>query len=650
MAGFDNQFPEDITSHYSSLWNDNISWLPDFNISLKQLYCLPDICDQEGKSVDVHVVLSNIANSDIKITLLQGGAGIGKSAFVAYLSNSISNYGEDVGIMVWTLPKSKSLLRIVMGECERYSQNNNLKRMILVFENYYGYQIDIDDICKTIKQRQETWYPNISVILTCREVETKGESADCCLLYIQPLSMDKISSIIQRVQMYGSKSNTNKAIHSFYNDFERDVFSLYYNFGKDTIGNPVVLLTILSAFIHNKKITTNSDIYSLMLNNLGFDRSHVLLETIAILTFVWKTNAVTVESLFMELQKDETSCSKYNSINAISYEIENQLKGICKISENRIFFVHKLYQDYFLSRFLFNQINQIDVSRNKNPDLLDRILVSGIIDKNVISLLESHLTNTECTQKDKAQKKWSQLFSAFLLGEFNTIYGKKEYNSFSKLFDQEMALFYNITAIYRCILKSNNSPEFLLSNNQSKSKLIDYLELYSVSGYKDSIDLSKMDFSKLDFSNHSLSKIDFSYCNLARCCFKKTKMSDVVFVASNLYNSDLSSSHLIQVDLTNANLKGADLSDSIVHSCSLRTANLHCTDLSRSTLRDVDCSNANFHGANLDATICKQVNFHSANMAKSYLYSTILSDVVLEGTNLTGAFLNLDDINHTTTE
>ena len=126
-------FSQDITEHYFSIWNNELSWLQT-NLRLKDVFCVPDATTFLDEMTDVDDVLRKVIEGKQSFLLILGAAGSGKTSLIAYLYSLISN-NKDIEFRVWALPVSLDSIPTIMAGVDGYARKNGKQRVVLVFEN-----------------------------------------------------------------------------------------------------------------------------------------------------------------------------------------------------------------------------------------------------------------------------------------------------------------------------------------------------------------------------------------------------------------------------------------------------------------------------------------------------------------------------------
>ena len=409
MSKWSDGFPINITNDYYILWNNSCCESPSNNrYSLKQLFCLPDMVNQDGMIVDINQTFTNIALGKELFLAIKGVAGSGKTSLISYLCNNSDILRETTGIMVWTLPKSIDLIRIVMGECNTFAIKNNKKRMILVFENTAGYEINLNDIHNVIFQRQTTLYPHISVIITCRNSEYIGSAKNFETLSIQPFSTEKIFSFIRKYE------SLNTEIY----DSDIRVTSLINKFDIETIGNPTILsLLVKRGLTHSlAKINTAEDMLSLLISNGTEEKTSYFMEVIAYLMFSRQTEHLPEEILYDYLytHNKDSKLTKDTRINPD--EIRSCLKESCIFHDKKISFIHKSLYDYSLANYLFSLLSKVDTNNlDKNiSKKIHLLFVAGHLSKMTIGFFNTIVKDSITVPLHVLVAQVEQLFEMFL--------------------------------------------------------------------------------------------------------------------------------------------------------------------------------------------------------------------------------------------
>ena len=529
--GMYDDFPKEITNKYYALWNNGSESLMGGQYPLKRLFCLPDIVDQYGFIVDINKAFTDIASGKKLVIAIKGIAGSGKTSLIAYLCNNSDILDINTGIMIWTLPKSTFLIGIIMGECSTYAKKFKKKRMILVLENTMGLEINLEEIYKTISQRQETLYPHISVIITYRSNDDFSSCNQCEILNIKPFSEEKIWLFIKKYV------SLNKEFNYSY----ETIISQIDKFSIDTIGNPAILSLLLKTCHKNIRISTAEDIFSSLISTGIAKKASDLLETIACLMFTKQADYISEEDLYNYLNRVE----KVHHNNAFDIKdinsIKASLKGICVFKDKEISFVHKSLYEYSLAGYLANILyklsnNEQNKQGNNAICQLYSLFIAGKLNPRTITFLESKIKNNDIVPLHILVKQIKYFFSMYLGGDLISHNGEYMHNnqsSFLRLFQIEMTLFFNFCMLYCSGLRAIGSVRMFEKNDHTKEAFMNYLKLFSSFGHEVRLDLSGLDFSEYDFSNISLNGIDFSSCELMKCSFTNSKLENIIFKQAN---------------------------------------------------------------------------------------------------------------------
>lgn len=603
MTSWRNSFPHDITNRYYDLWTQ----------SLSQIFCLPYVSKRNGEIVNAQRVLDKIIVGQEKLLLLSGEAGSGKTSLISYMCNSIKTNYHEIGFNVWSMPKGANLIPIVMGEAMRYADTYDYSKMILVLENDNGFQINLEEICRTISERQlKKRYDNLSVIITCRLGEVAPHQLDFIeCVRLQPFSNNQIEAFCEK---YNSLREQNDI--SFLS-----IKKVVEILGTNVCGNPLFLQMLVNNIEQAKNIDSSESLYSFILLNQKDKKDIFLCSEIAKMVFLQDNECVAInEILQLGISRDKIK------------EL-----GFFESSHNSVEFLHHTLYEFSLSVWILNKINSLPKEEAFKNLLM--LFSKKKMSRSLISYIKAGL-------RFQTSISWSQLQQLceeairylWFKWPHSLSFQNNDQESLLLRIEKEMCTFYNLHHVYHVIAVENGLYKMQVYD-ENKKYFVRYISLYSSYYGEFDFDLSHINLSEYDFQNLNLANVDLSGCNLNKCNFsrsilRKSKLKNASLTDSSLFRADLSAA-----DLEYSNLSRTDLSGSLLYQTNLRETNLRLANLQQANMTGANCQSSNLYCANLEAANCCDTNFSSANLRSSYFVNAILRNTILDNADLTDTFL-----------
>ncbi len=647
-------FSQDITEHYFSIWNNELSWLQT-NLRLKDVFCVPDATTFLDEMTDVDDVLRKVIEGKQSFLLILGAAGSGKTSLIAYLYSLISN-NKDIEFRVWALPVSLDSIPTIMAGVDGYARKNGKQRVVLVFENIDGHQIDIEKANFLIKQKQGKLTLNMSVIITSREDEiTVFNSSLFNGIKLCPFSYIKIESLLKKFAIKEKKKYL-------------DIIKLGKLFGDDVIGNPVILSLFVFYISDSDKVESQYDLLSLLLDKPNLESFNWISGMVAFYMFTNNTGTISKQELeYLLSQKSNLYSTDLSSNVEPNYNIStlfvhsDSFKKLYIFEGDNICFSHSLYYELALANWV------IYICLYKNIEEINYLILQGFqknkLNENVLIFIEALLKRKNSSLVYEGKKNIENFIQSLLVQ--NTNIGMENTN-FLVHAKQEMTLFFNMISIYHSILKILRLD---IMFNQSKEIMYQfqrYLKIYASVEDNIDINLSKINFSGVYFKDMNLKGIDFSNCTLDNCRFincnlagaklRKASMRRVNIDTVNFSGADLSYTDLTEALFCNSNLMhtklySSDSRQSSFSNCNLSYADFRYANLRLSNLLVCKCERADFSkaklvGTNLGNSILSSADFTGANLKRANLLNTVFDKADFTEANLEEVFVNiLSDIN-----
>ena len=594
------------------------------NIKLKEIYLeehLPHYVWKMGDEPlnDLKDLLNEYTgdNTDKKMLLILGQAGIGKSTLITWIMANLVEKKDDIYVY-----KFSSDLKNVNWQGENIL-NDILKTIMFRYDELENKTLIIDgldeinagsekeSILNRLNQElaEINILKNFSLIITCREnyvCELKKIECDFITLQIW-----NDYQIISFCEIYGKKSTCTVP--------QSKISKILEN--KEFFGIPLILYMVLALNIAIEKSASlidiydqifsldRSSIYDRCIENSRYGQDHRISKfnikqqihqiSQRIAFWIFENNP---EKEIITPKNYEKICDDVISENSDGNEdikkdflIGNYFKLInhCDGMETQeLQFVHRSIYEYFVVVYFFESIHKLE-SKEKVAGKLGELLKDGHLSKQMLEFIKYKFDGMEGKNLSNIIR---DIFNMMLQDGMTYYYIKEQKEPLLDIFVREKNILSNMLEIIRLW--------------QTKLEYIDK---------KIVVYMQQNHFNKLNLGGVNLVKEDLRGANLR---------------GANLGGADLRGADLRGADLRGANLRGANL-----RGANLSEANLIGADLSEANLIGINLLFANLVNACLSLADLKRANMMMANLELAYLIGADLGEANLGGSNFMSAYL-----------
>ena len=584
-----NPFKYNQKNQFIDKWKKNL-FLHE-HIMLCDIYTHPNFnCNQYKADKIEKLLLNYLADNSRYVLFLFGNPGLGKSSLMSYVANMFVDMDDYLFIRMHDLdPRiaKSSLIDAIIDflECKR----RDLANTVIFLDGYDELRVDskhydlcLDFIAELKQIKSKAIISSRLNYIDLNKSDFKRDFSNAVVVELQPFNKQQMFEYIERFAYFSKEP-----IDIVKERFNRKTTEI------GVYGIPFILYLICSLKIDINEMTDMQSIYDKVFSFDGglYDKiydeesGHYLTQnpqckkdllqiSMEIAYRMFKT-----DKLFVEIESlDQEIISKYPQ-RKNTYAIGNYYN----IENDRLYFVHKTFQEYFTCRFLLDTLEKLLRDYLSNQFILDEVA------KQVFDMLycENYLF-----------KRIEHIFYNMFLNshlkvdkEFKEVFIKLA----PRLYDLYIRNIYFDTGTKNNILKSQN---YLSSIH----KIINFFEIDTFTGVEQN-DVSYILRNKfyviMNIFGLILDNIDLSGAYL-RGTFNNCNFKDVNFCRCDLHNSIINSSSMCNCKLDmiygrNTSYNNVKLFNYKLAHSNMTYVKFNQIDFEESVIREVNFSNSVFN-------------------------------------------------------
>lgn len=630
---------------YADKWNSNM-FLNDFNqrdenagvnVKLKEIYlekCLPHYIweSNEKASSDLKELISEyvISNTDKKMLLILGQAGIGKSTLITWIiANLIKSeeqilvyqFASDLNNVNWL---SDNIINEILKTLNL--KDADLENKILILDGFDEIQAS-NDREKILNQLQYELnrmnnLERFSLIITCRENYVyRMQNIVCDHITLQAWDSGQIRSFCEN---YGRLS---------LGEVNSDTINRIID-NKEILGIPLILYMLMAFKIEINRNDSIMDVYDRIFsldeggiyNRCVKDQSYAPIHRISVIKqqiyqvsqqiafWIFENNseyAFIPEEVYGNICDIVMSKSEDRSENIKQDILLGNYFGLIQycdgIERNELHFLHYSIYEYFVAVYFFESIYNL-TSKEAVAGKLGFLLKRGCLSQQILAFIKHKFDNFKRNEFPNILRDSFEM----MIQNGMTYYANE---SFLNVIDCEINVFSNMLEIMHLwnftqrefnnkivlYFRYNNRSTFNLTG--FKLKKVDLREISLAKSNLREADLREANLGEVDLREANLREANLRKACLNGAYLRKANLIGTNLIGANLSRADLSRANLIEATLVNTDLIGADLIETDLIRADLSGANLFRTNLSGADLREAKINETDFVNVNLKETI-----------------------------------------------
>lgn len=587
------------------------------HIRLCDIYTQPNFTCKQYKNSEIEkLILNFMADTNKPVLFLFGNPGLGKSSLMSNFANMFKNIENYIFIKMHDLePRiaKDSLIDAIIDflECKR----RDLENTIIFLDGYDELRVDSKhyelclELLTDLKQiRAKAIISSRLNYIDLNKTEFNRDFKNAVIVELQPYSKKQMFAYIETFEQI-SKQPIDKVKKSF-NSKATEV---------EVYGIPFILYLICSLNIDISQMTDMQSIYDKVFSYEGglYDKiydeeaGHYLTQnpqckrdllqiSMEIAYKMFSTNELFVEKKIL----DDEIIVKYPQRKS-TYAIGNYYY----IENDKLYFVHKTFQEYFVCRFILSTLENILVQyidgnvemEEATKRIFDMLYCDNYLFKRIEHVFSNMFINSQLMTK-----QYKVAFSEFI----------------PRLYDLYLKNIYMETTAKNNILKSQN----YLS---SMCKIINFFKIDTFKGveqYKISLILRSKFYVIISINNLRLNNSDLSGAYMRgsfnECCF-----IDVNFCRCDLHNSFLNNCEINNCKLSLIYGQNTCFNGTKMFGFELANSDLSKTKFNNTIFEESIITGVNFRYSSFNKCEFKKVRFVDCDFSYA-AFSNIEGNIV----------------------
>lgn len=657
-------------------WNANLflhksSGMTNKTIKLCSLYEKPNFLFNNKKATNLDVVfLEFLENNKKRLITILGNPGLGKSSLMCYFAQKYESFSNFVFIKMHELEPARannSLLDAITDFLE--CKNRDLKNKVLFLDGYDELRVDNRHYELCLQLASEIYsISGLKVIISSRlnyiDLDKKKFKSDFAMadtIELIPFNKTQMFKFIQKYNsLVGNKLNTR-------------LFKQFQNIstGKEIFGIPFFLYLICSLDIDINNIQNIFNIYDKVFAFNGgiYDKiydansGHYLTRNPEN-----KKELLSISQLFaFEMFKGnsiEISMKIVDYIVRTNYprrENDFAIGNYYNIETNRLMFVHKTFYEYFLCKYILENIKKIFSGSFDNTQILK--MLWNLFHENYIytrleNLLELALKRDDIFCNTKIINCFRESCQ-YILEKF--VFISSECNNFEIGYCELQNFLSSICKIFKLVLGTGWIRYVRLKNTywgillKSKGYVRIDLEYINLKNTDISGSVLRGNLMHSTLISCNMCRIDICGCNaeyskwidtdIKLAYAVKAKLNDLVFEKVAFDLSNLNKSELCNAKVSNASFNLIDgnrirFSNSVLSNVEFKGAKLNYADFQDAGLENIKFSDAILENGNFYNATLNNVDFSNANLSHADFRGAIFTKIVIKDTKMDGAIFD----------
>lgn len=584
-----NSFKYNQKNQFIEKWENSL--FLHKHIKLCDIYTQPNFSCKQYKTNEIEkLILNYLADSNKHVLFLFGNPGLGKSSLMSCFANMFKGIENYIFIKMHDLePRiaKNSLIDAVLDflECKR----RDLENAVIFLDGYDELRVDSKHYELCLEFVTELKQIRAKVIISSRlnyidlnKNEFNRDFSDSLVVELQPFNKQQMFEYIKKFE-YISQTSIDKVKKSF-NSKATEI---------EVYGIPFILYLICSLDIDINQMTDIQSIYDKVFAFDGglYDKiydeeaGHYLTQNpqckrdLLNISMELAFKMFSTDKLFIENEiVDKEIISKYPQ-RKNTYALGNYYY----IENNKLYFVHKTFQEYFACRYLLSELEQLLTkcinSQIKIEEAAKCFFKIFYCDNYLFKRIENIFFNMFQNSKLRKEEQYKTIFCKFV----------------PYLYDLYINNMYTDVIPKNNILKSQNCLSSL-------HKIINFFGLHTfgeLNQYKISLILRNKQYVIMSINNLILNNSDLSGAYL-RGAFNQCKFYDVNFCRCDLHSSFINNTEITNCKLSMIYGENAYFNDTKLYGFKLSHSNMTNTKFNdtffdESTIRDVDFSCSAFN-------------------------------------------------------
>lgn len=601
------------------------------HIKLCDIYTQSNFTCKQYKTNEIEKLLLNyLADGNKQVLFLFGNPGLGKSSLMSYFANMFKNIDNYIFIKMHDLePRiaKDSLMDAVIDflECKR----RELENTIIFLDGYDELRVDskhyelcLDFITELKQIRAKAIISSRLNYIDLNKNEFYRDFSNTVVVELQPFSKQQMFNYIEKFG-YISNESIDKVKKSFNNKAtEVEVY-----------GIPFILYLICSLNIDINQMTDMQSIYDKVFSFDGglYDKiydeeaGHYLTQNpqckrdLLHISMEIAYKMFSTDKLFVEKEiVDKEIISKYPQRKS-TYALGNYYY----IENDRLYFVHKTFQEYFVCRYLVSELEKL-ITEYINAQIkieevvrhiFNMIYCGNYLFKRIEHIFSNMFQNSQLAQmkqyKEAFCKFMPDLYDLYINNIYKDISTKnnilKSQNYLSSL--HKIVNFFRIDTFegvdqYKISLILRNKYYVIMNINNLRLDNSDLSGAY-LRGTFNHCKFYEVNFCRCDLHNSFINNTDISNCKLSMVYGKKTSFNDANLFGFKLSHSNMSDTKFNNTVFNESTIKEVDFSNSIFNQCTFKNTRFIDCNFSYASFNNIE-SDIIFYGCILEE--CKFLN------------------------------------------
>lgn len=585
------------------------------------------ICKQIKTGKLENLILTYLSDSSKQVLFLFGNPGLGKSSLMSYLAYIFRDIDKYIFIKMHDLePRiaKDSLLDAVLDflDCKR----RDLENVVIFLDGYDELRVDskhyelcIDFITELKQIKAKALISSRLNYIDLNKNDFKRDFANTVVVELKPFKKQQMFEYIERYG-YISKESIDNVKRSFENRYtETEVY-----------GIPFILYLICSLNIDINQMT---DMYSIYDKVFAFDgglydkiydeeAGHYLTQNPKCKRDLFQISMEIAYSMFrmdnlyidMEYLEKEI-ISKYPQ-RKNTYALGNYYY----IENDKLYFVHKTFQEYFTCHFLLASLeNLLDIYISNNTrivktaqNIFDILYCDNYLFKRIEHIFSNMFENSKLIQNEKYKDAFCSLIPWLYDLYINNIYMDRATKNNILKSQNYLASLHKIINLFKTGTFRGVKPFDISIILRNKYYVI--MNIYDLK--LDNVDLSgaylrgtfnkcefvNINFCRCDLHNTNINNVCFSYCKLGMVYGKRINLNNAKLLSVKLMYSNFTEANFNEVDFQNSTIKGMDFSYSVFNSCTFKNVKFVDCNFSNSCFNNID-TKIRFYECNFQNTV-----------------------------------------------
>lgn len=581
-------------SQFIDKWKNNL-FLHKY-IKLCDIYTHPNFnCNQYKADKIEKLLLNYLADSSRHVLFLFGNPGLGKSSLMSYMANMFVDMDDYLFIRMHDLdPRiaKSSLIDAIIDflECKR----RDLANTVIFLDGYDELRVDskhydlcLDFIAELKQIKAKTIISSRLNYIDLNKSDFNRDFSNAVVVELQPFNKQQMLEYIERFA-YISKEPIDRVKESF--NRKTTEIGVY--------GIPFILYLICSLKININQMTDMQSIYDKVFSFDGglYDKiydeesGHYLTQNpqckrdLLHISMEIAYRMFRTDKLFIEIQiLDQEIISRYPQ-RKNTYAIGNYYN----IENDRLYFIHKTFQEYFTCRFLLDTLENLLINYLDNKIVLDEVAkqlfdllyCENYLFKRIEHIFYNMFLNSQLRKDEEFKKAFRklvpQLYNLYIRNIYfdtsmkNNILKSQNYlSSIHKII--------NLFEINTFTGVEQNDVSYILRNK--------FYVIMSINGLKlDNIDLSgaylrgafnncnftDVNFCRCDLHNSSIDSSIICNCKLDMIYGRNTCYNNVKLFNYKLAHSNMMNVKFNETDFEESGIRGVNFSDSVFNQCTFK--------------------------------------------------------------------------------